>query len=181
MYISKVSLVNYRNFENAFFLFNKGINTIIGENASGKTNLFRAIRLILDDSLLSSAYKLNENDFNRNLKSWKGKWIIISLEFNEISNDEAIQSLFIYGSGVVEGDISTPVTTDFLSSPKPRISTSSPTWIIPASIRPVATVPRPVIENTSSTGIKKGLSISRGGNGIQVSTASINSITLSSH
>ena len=56
MYISKVSLVNYRNFENSFFLFNKGINTIIGENASGKTNLFRAIRLILDDTLLSSAY-----------------------------------------------------------------------------------------------------------------------------
>ena len=25
MYISKVSLVNYRNFENSFFLFNKGI------------------------------------------------------------------------------------------------------------------------------------------------------------
>ena len=24
MYISKVSLVNYRNFENSFFLFNKG-------------------------------------------------------------------------------------------------------------------------------------------------------------
>ena len=59
MYISKVSLVNYRNFENSFFLFNKGINTIIGENASGKTNLFRAIRLILDDNLLSSAYKLD--------------------------------------------------------------------------------------------------------------------------
>ena len=69
MYISKVSLVNYRNFENSFFLFNKGINTIIGENASGKTNLFRAIRLILDDTLLSSAYKLNENDFNR--KWWR--------------------------------------------------------------------------------------------------------------
>lgn len=29
MYISKVSLVNYRNFENSYFLFNKGINTII--------------------------------------------------------------------------------------------------------------------------------------------------------
>ena len=25
MYISKVSLVNYRNFENSFFLFNKGL------------------------------------------------------------------------------------------------------------------------------------------------------------
>ena len=34
-------------------------------------------------------------------------------------------------------------------------------------------VPRPVIENTSSTGIKKGLSISRGGNGIQLSQASM--------
>ena len=32
--------MNYRNFENSYFLFNKGINTIIGENASGKTNLF---------------------------------------------------------------------------------------------------------------------------------------------
>lgn len=48
MYISKVSLVNYRNFKNSKFIFNKGINTVIGENASGKTNLFRAIRLLLD-------------------------------------------------------------------------------------------------------------------------------------
>ena len=121
MYISKVSLVNYRNFENSFFLFNKGINTIIGENASGKTNLFRAIRLILDDTLLSSAYKLNENDFNRNLKNWKGKWIIISLEFSEISNDEAVQSLFIYGSGVVEGKATPKPTYNLFFRPKPEI------------------------------------------------------------
>lgn len=121
MYISKVSLVNYRNFENALFLFNKGINTIIGENASGKTNLFRAIRLILDDSLLSSAYKLNENDFNRNLKNWKGRWIIISLEFSEISNDEAIQSLFIYGSGVVEGEVTKKATYNLFFRPKLEI------------------------------------------------------------
>lgn len=67
--------------------------------------------------MLSSAYKLNENDFNRNLKSWKGKWIIISLEFNEISNDEAIQSLFIYGSGVVEGDITKKATYNLFLGP----------------------------------------------------------------
>ena len=77
MYISKVSLVNYRNFKNAKVILNKGINTIIGENASGKTNLFRAIRLLLDDSLLSSAYKLNENDFNRELgMDWRGHCVI---------------------------------------------------------------------------------------------------------
>src|ERR1700740_1016317 len=37
--------------------------------------------------------------------------------------------------------------------------------MIPCSIRPVATVPRPVMENTSSTGIRNGLSRSRTGSG----------------
>src|ERR1051326_8651020 len=37
---------------------------------------------------------------------------------------------------------------------KPTISMSSPTLTIPRSIRPVTTVPRPEMENTSSTGIR---------------------------
>ena len=55
MHISKLSLVNYRNFSNTKLLFQKGINTVIGENGSGKTNLFRAIRLLLDDNMIRSA------------------------------------------------------------------------------------------------------------------------------
>jgi len=51
MYITKLSLINYRNFANTKLLFSQGINTIIGENASGKTNLFRSIRLLLDGSM----------------------------------------------------------------------------------------------------------------------------------
>lgn len=104
MYISKVGLVNYRNFSNASFQFKKGINTIIGENGSGKTNVFRAIRLLLEDSLLQYAYKLAESDFNRSRgkDKWKGHWIIISIEFDEINDDEAIQSLFIHGLGIAE-------------------------------------------------------------------------------
>ena len=102
MYISKVSLVNYRNFTKANFQFNKGINTILGENGSGKTNVFRAIRLLLEDSSYQFAYKLNESDFNRNIGDWRGHWIIISIEFDDISNDEAIQSLFIHGSGIID-------------------------------------------------------------------------------
>ena len=46
---------------------------------------------------------------------------------------------------------------------------------MPRSIRPVATVPRPVIENTSSTGSRNGLSISRTGSGMYVSSASYSS------
>jgi hypothetical protein len=44
------------------------------------------------------------------------------------------------------------------SSRMPTISTSSPTLTMPRSMRPVTTVPRPEIENTSSTGIRNGLS-----------------------
>ena len=101
MYISKLSLINYRNFPNAKFVFRKGVNTIIGENGSGKTNLFRAIRLLLDDNMIRSAYRLDESDFYRGLKRWQGHWIIISLEFEELSADEAVQALFCHGLGVI--------------------------------------------------------------------------------
>ena len=37
---------------------------------------------------------------------------------------------------------------------------------LPRSIRPVPTVPRPLIEKTSSIGIRNGLSISRTGSGM---------------
>ena len=47
------------------------------------------------------------------------------------------------------------------SSVRPTISTSSETLRVPLSTRPVATVPRPVMENTSSTGIRKGASVGR--------------------
>ena len=51
-------------------------------------------------------------------------------------------------------NISTPVTTVVVVALMPTISTVSPVLMMPCSTRPVATVPRPVIEKTSSTGIK---------------------------
>ena len=101
MHISKLTVVNYRNFANTTLVFNKGVNTILGENGSGKTNLFRAIRLLLDDNMVRSAFKLDESDFHRGLNLWQGHWIIISLEFDEIGPDEAIQALFLHSTGVV--------------------------------------------------------------------------------
>ncbi|MDB6025594.1 MAG: hypothetical protein JWM68_1817 [Verrucomicrobiales bacterium] len=101
MHISKLTLVNYRNFRNASLLFKKGVNTIIGENASGKTNLFRAIRLLLDENMVKAAFRLDEGDFHRGIGPWKGHWIIISLEFEDISDDESIQALFLHGAAVI--------------------------------------------------------------------------------
>lgn len=121
MHISKLSLINYRNFANTKVLFNKGTNTIIGENGSGKTNLFRAIRLLLDDNMIRSAYKLDEADFHRGLGKWQGHWIIISLEFEDISPDEAIQALFLHGTGSITDGTIDKATYNLIFRPKKEI------------------------------------------------------------
>lgn len=102
MYISKVAVRNFRNFNNVIFRFKNEVNTLIGENGSGKTNIFYALRLLLDDSLPNKARKLQEDDFNRKLKDeWKGHWIIIQAEFDELNPDEEAQSLAYHRIGVV--------------------------------------------------------------------------------
>lgn len=121
MHITKLSLVNYRNFKNVKFLFNKGINTIIGENGSGKTNLFRALRLLLDNSMPRSATKLAEGDFCRALGDWRGHWIVISIEFNDIACDEASQSLFLHAAGNAEDEVVTRATYNLIFRPKANI------------------------------------------------------------
>lgn len=121
MFISNVSIINYKSFRNTKFSFKEGINTIIGENGSGKTNLFRAIRLLLDDNLLRMSYKLNENDFNRHLGPFQGHWIIISIEFSDLSPDEEIQSLFIHGTGDATQETLTQATYTLLFRPKPDV------------------------------------------------------------
>ncbi|MCK8077646.1 AAA family ATPase [Vibrio sp. 1CM2L] len=118
MHITKLSLVNYRNFNNVKLLFNKGINTIIGENGSGKTNLFRAMRLLLDSSMPRFATKLAEGDFCRAIGDWRGHWIIISLEFDDIAGDEASQSLFLHGVGNAEDEVVSRATYNFIFRPK---------------------------------------------------------------
>lgn len=61
-YISRVHIENYRNFALADFELNEK-QVIIGENNVGKTNLLRAIQLILDLSLSDEDRQLEETDF----------------------------------------------------------------------------------------------------------------------
>lgn len=51
MYISGIKIKNYRNFKNLDIEFNHGLNVIIGHNNSGKTNLIKALQLVLDRNL----------------------------------------------------------------------------------------------------------------------------------
>lgn len=112
MHISKVSIVNYRNFRHAKVELKSGINTIIGENGSGKTNLFRAIRLLLDENMVAQANKLDEADFNRGLDDWRGHWIVIRLEFSGISSAETIQSLLVQNVAAIDGSSDTGNNTN---------------------------------------------------------------------
>ncbi|WP_323889064.1 ATP-dependent nuclease [Aeromonas caviae] len=97
MYISQLSIVNYKNFKQEKFKFRKNsVNNIIGENASGKTNVFQAMRLILDDSLPANAKFLSKDDFHRGLGEPFGHWIIISLHFSDLGYTEEQQVLANY-------------------------------------------------------------------------------------
>ncbi|WP_282258431.1 AAA family ATPase [Stenotrophomonas sp. PS02301] len=121
MHISKLTLVNYRNFKNTSLTFQRGVNTIIGENGAGKSNILRAIRLLLDDNMVRAAYRLDESDFSRALGQWKGHWIIISIEFEDLSLDESVQALFLHGAaGIHSGPIS-KATYNLIFRPKKEI------------------------------------------------------------
>lgn len=62
MYVSKVSLKNYRCFQNSQIKFNENINVIIGENNSGKTTILQALELIFNPP---SSRRLTFDDFHR--------------------------------------------------------------------------------------------------------------------
>lgn len=98
MYISKLVIRNFRNFRNVKLIFTNGVNTIIGENGSGKTNLFHAIRILIDNEL-PRGIRFFESDFNRSIGTWKGHWIIIQIEFNELDPSEEAQAIAVHKVG----------------------------------------------------------------------------------
>ena len=46
MKISKISLVNFRNYSNETISFENGLNIFLGNNAQGKTNILEGITLL---------------------------------------------------------------------------------------------------------------------------------------
>jgi len=68
LFISRVKIKNYRNFENVDVkLGHKQV--IIGENNIGKTNFLKALQLILDPSLSDEDRMLDESDFTDTMDS----------------------------------------------------------------------------------------------------------------
>ena len=63
MYISHLFVRNFRNFRHLDVRLSDGVTCFIGENNSGKTNLFHAIRLVLDGNISAQRRRLQPEEF----------------------------------------------------------------------------------------------------------------------
>ena len=61
MYVSKIEIVNFRNFKETEIEFSPHMNVIIGHNNSGKTNLIKALQLIFNRR--NNRSRLSVDDF----------------------------------------------------------------------------------------------------------------------
>ena len=67
MYIKKLIIKNYKSIKDETFVFNKGINVLVGKNNAGKSNIVLALNEILDDKYNATSYEdrifyCNENN-----------------------------------------------------------------------------------------------------------------------
>lgn len=92
MYISELEIDGYKNCnKKSKISFNPGINILVGENASGKTTIIDAIRMILRDS--EQGY-ITENDFYKSFeKDEQKRNILINLKMKNLSPEEKITFL----------------------------------------------------------------------------------------
>lgn len=88
MFLNYLQIVNYKNLSATKFSFVEGVNTIIGENDSGKSNAMTALRILLDDTYYYNTKRLKETDFSDVLSNWKGHWIILSAVFGKITSED---------------------------------------------------------------------------------------------
>jgi predicted ATPase len=67
MYLSKLKIKNYRSVKELDLEFKKGKNVIVGKNNSGKSNLIRAIDLLLGENspTYHKSENITDNDFNQ--------------------------------------------------------------------------------------------------------------------
>jgi putative ATP-dependent endonuclease of OLD family len=89
MYISKIHIKGFRNFKDQEVTFNDGVNVIIGHNNAGKTNLIRALALVID---YQGVKRLDVDDFYKNVDLLEVKTnppkITVSLSIHQSEHED---------------------------------------------------------------------------------------------
>lgn len=63
MYISKVKIKNYRSIKDLTINFNPSKNIIVGKNNSGKSNIIKAINIVLGENIIRLTMKSGFDNF----------------------------------------------------------------------------------------------------------------------
>ncbi|MFN3995524.1 MAG: AAA family ATPase [bacterium] len=77
MFLEKLFLENYKIFLKREFLFNKGLNFIVGSNSSGKTTILESIYLLFTGELASNPINYHYNHSR----------LILNFNFNNVNNE----------------------------------------------------------------------------------------------
>jgi len=87
MYLSRLFIKNYRSIKNLDLKFTKGKNIIVGRNNSGKSNIIRAINIVLGEN--SPTYARAENITKNDFYSWE-------VEHGQTTTTESSNEIFIW-------------------------------------------------------------------------------------
>lgn len=89
MQLFRVQIENYRNFDRVDCRFGRHV-VLLGENGSGKSNLLKALRLVLDPELPDSDRYLDSEDFWSGIRPFAGNEIKITIDFSGFDDEPAI-------------------------------------------------------------------------------------------
>ncbi len=102
MFISRLFIKNFRNLRHLDVAIGPAVTCLIGENNSGKTNIFQALRLVLDGNISAQRRRLRPEDLSAGLSFTVPEHVLISVEFSDFSgkpNEEAFPFTAVLRNG----------------------------------------------------------------------------------
>lgn len=81
MYLRKIEINCFRNFNKTEVVFQDGVNIIIGPNNSGKSNLLRAVKLLDNLESVGNIHDFNKNNIAHNIQRYKQEPPVIEIVY----------------------------------------------------------------------------------------------------
>jgi putative ATP-dependent endonuclease of OLD family len=93
MFISRVVIRNFRNFQQLDVTLGDGVTSVVGEDNTGKSNFIFALRLALDAGLSSTYRVLDVQDFHCATSISRPEQVLVSVEFSDYAASDAAAAL----------------------------------------------------------------------------------------
>ncbi|KRA03403.1 ATP-dependent endonuclease [Achromobacter sp. Root565] len=124
MRISRISVENYANFENVNFATDDSL-VIVGENKAGKSNLLRALRLVLDPMLPDRDRQLGLEHFWDGLGDAKlGATVKVVVEITDFEDNDNL--LTVLGGSLVGTESPVVARLTYMYRPKAALEGAAP-------------------------------------------------------